>query len=48
VNARHAWALERLLEAGYRVERLSARMILAGTSADPSTDGYVNLSRWAG
>jgi ribosomal protein S18 acetylase RimI-like enzyme len=48
VNTRHAWALDRLLEAGYRVERLSARMVLAGTGTDPSTDGYVNLSRWAG
>jgi hypothetical protein len=48
VNARHAWALDQLLDAGYRVERLSARMIVAGTDTDPSTDNHVNLSRWAG
>jgi hypothetical protein len=48
VNTRHAWALEQLLDAGYRVERLSSRMILAGTDADPSTDSHVNLSRWPG
>jgi ribosomal protein S18 acetylase RimI-like enzyme len=48
VNARHAWALDRLLHAGYRVERLSARMVLAGTDTAPPTDSHVNLSRWAG
>jgi hypothetical protein len=48
VNARHAWALDQLLDTGYRVERLSARMILAGTDTAPSTDRHVNLSRWAG
>jgi hypothetical protein len=48
VNARHAWAVEQLLDAGYRVERLSVRMLLEGTDAAPSTDAYVDLSRWAG
>jgi ribosomal protein S18 acetylase RimI-like enzyme len=48
VNTRHAWALDQLLDAGYRLERLSARMILAGTDTAPPTDEYVNLSRWAG
>jgi hypothetical protein len=48
VNVRHAWALDRLLHAGYRVERLSARMVLAGTDAAPPTDSHANLSRWAG
>jgi ribosomal protein S18 acetylase RimI-like enzyme len=48
VNARHAWALDQLLHAGYRVQRLSVRMTLAGTDPDLSTDRCVNLSRWAG
>jgi len=48
VNARHAWALERLLEWGYRVERAMVRMVLEGTDEGPSTDNCVNLSRWAG
>jgi hypothetical protein len=48
VNARHAGALRQLLDAGYRVERYSARMVLAGTEVSPPTDEHVNLSRWAG
>jgi ribosomal protein S18 acetylase RimI-like enzyme len=48
VNACHTWALEQLLDAGYGVERLSVRMLLAGTAVAPPTDEYVNLSRWAG
>lgn len=48
VNARHAWALERLLGWGYRVERAMVRMVLKGTDEGPATDSYVNPSRWAG
>lgn len=48
LNGRHAWALERLLRWGYRVERAMARMVLQGTDEGPCTDGYANLSRWAG
>jgi len=48
VNARHTWALERLLHWGYRVERVTVRMVLRGTGEGPSTDNYVDLSRWAG
>jgi ribosomal protein S18 acetylase RimI-like enzyme len=48
VNARHTWALERILESGYRVKGAYVRMILAGTERGPRTDDYVNLSRWAG
>jgi ribosomal protein S18 acetylase RimI-like enzyme len=48
VNARHVWALARLLEWGYRVDRTMVRMVLKGTDNGPSTDNFVNLSRWAG
>jgi len=48
VNGGHAWALERLLGWGYRVERAMVRMVLKGTDEGPSTDNCVNLSRWAG
>ncbi len=48
VNARHTWALERLLQSGWRIERMAVHMVLKGTDDGPSTDGYVDLSRWAG
>lgn len=48
VNARHAWALDRLLQWGYRVERMAVHMVLKGTDDRPCTDGCVDLSRWAG
>lgn len=48
VNSRHAWALERLLAWGYRVERAMLRMTLPGAVQEPSEDGLVNLTRWAG
>ncbi len=48
VNARHAWALERLLKWGYRVERIAVHMVLNGTDGGPCTDNCVDLSRWAG
>jgi ribosomal protein S18 acetylase RimI-like enzyme len=48
VNACHAWALERLLQAGYRVERAMVRMVLGATDSGPAIDGCVDLSRWAG
>lgn len=48
VNARHAWALHRSLQWGYRVERMAVHMVLKGTDGGPSTDGWVDFSRWAG
>ena len=48
VNARHAWALQRSLQWGYRVERMAVHMVLKGTDGGPSTDGWVDFSRWAG
>jgi GNAT superfamily N-acetyltransferase len=48
VNARHIWALERLLQWGYRVERMAVHMILPGTDNGPATDHWVDLTRWAG
>jgi ribosomal protein S18 acetylase RimI-like enzyme len=48
VNACHAWALERLLQWGYRVERAMVRMVLGSTNRGPSIDGCVDFSRWAG
>jgi len=48
VNARHTWALERLLKWGYRVERMAVHMVLKRTDDGPCTDGCVDLSRWAG
>lgn len=48
VNARHAWALERLLRWAYRVEQMAVHMVLRETDDGPSTDDWVDLSRWAG
>lgn len=48
VNGCHVWALERLLEWGYRVKRVALRMVLKGTGEKPLTDDFVELSRWAG
>jgi ribosomal protein S18 acetylase RimI-like enzyme len=48
VNARYAWALERLLAWGYRVKRTVVRMVLGGVDWGPAVDGLVDLCRWAG
>jgi GNAT superfamily N-acetyltransferase len=48
VNARHTWALERVLRSGFRVERALVRMVLMGTDTGPCNDNHVDLSRWAG
>ena len=48
VNTCHAWALERLLEWGYKVDRATLRMVLKGTDKGLSINDYVNFSRWAG
>ena len=48
VNGRHAWALNRLLAWGYRVDWAMVRMVLKGTDGGLSSDNFVNLSRWAG
>jgi hypothetical protein len=46
-NGRHAWALGRLLQEGYRVEQAVLRMVLKGRGGEMSTDGWVDISRWA-
>ena len=48
VNARHTWALERLLERGYRVSGVMIRMVLVGTEVEPPAALCVDFSRWAG
>ena len=48
VNGQHTWALQRALQSGYRVERMVVRMVLARTDSGPSTDAWVDFSRWAG
>jgi ribosomal protein S18 acetylase RimI-like enzyme len=48
VNARFARTVDQLLDAGYRVGRMSARMVLADTDPCPPNTCCVNLSRWAG
>jgi ribosomal protein S18 acetylase RimI-like enzyme len=48
VNALHTWAVDRLLQWGYRVERMRVRMVLAGTDEGPAYDEHVNLASWAG
>ena len=48
VNSKHTWALARLLERGYRVDRTMVRMVLKDTDGSSSTDSFVNLCRWAG
>ena len=48
VNGKHTWALAKLLEWGYRVDRTMVRMVLKGTDNGSSTDSFVNLCRWAG
>jgi hypothetical protein len=48
VNARYAWALERVLERGYRIVGARVRMVFGETDGSPATAGFVNLSRWAG
>jgi ribosomal protein S18 acetylase RimI-like enzyme len=48
VSSGHAWALEQLLQWGYRVERTMVRMVLPETERELVTDRRVELSRWAG
>jgi ribosomal protein S18 acetylase RimI-like enzyme len=48
VNGCHTWALERLLEWGYRIDRMAVHMVLKGTDGGPRTDEWVDFSRWAG
>jgi ribosomal protein S18 acetylase RimI-like enzyme len=48
VNARHTWAVERLLQWGYEVERMAVHMVLQETDSGPSIDDKVDFSRWAG
>jgi ribosomal protein S18 acetylase RimI-like enzyme len=48
VNARYAWALEKVLEWGYRVVGARVRMVFKETDGSPTIAAFVNLSRWAG
>ena len=48
VNGQHTRALEELLRWDYLVDRAMVRMVLEHTDEGPSTDGLVNLVRWAG
>ncbi len=48
VNARHAWALQRLLDCGYRVSRAMVRMLWKAGDVGPTPDRWVDCSRWAG
>ena len=48
VYGRHTWALRHMLAWGYRVDYAMVRMVLEGMGAECHTDGYVNLSAWAG
>lgn len=48
VCAAHAWAVERLLSWGFRVERAGVVMALKGQEAASGVDRKVDLSRWAG
>jgi ribosomal protein S18 acetylase RimI-like enzyme len=48
VNGKHVWAIEQLLDCGYRVDHLSTRMVLEATDDGPRTDRWVDFSRWAG
>ena len=48
VNGQHTWALRKLLEWDYLVDRAMVRMVLEHTDEGPTTDGFVNLVRWAG
>ncbi|HEY68960.1 MAG TPA: GNAT family N-acetyltransferase [Anaerolineae bacterium] len=47
-NAQHGWALTRLLDFNYHIDRAMVRMVLKGTDQGLRTDPYVDLSRWAG
>jgi ribosomal protein S18 acetylase RimI-like enzyme len=48
VNACYTWAVQHLLQWGYRLERAMLRMVLRGADRGPRTDECVDLSRWAG
>jgi ribosomal protein S18 acetylase RimI-like enzyme len=48
VNSGHTWAVQKLLEWGYRIERAMVRMVLGGIDQEPSAEELVNCSRWAG
>jgi ribosomal protein S18 acetylase RimI-like enzyme len=45
-SAHHVWAIDRMLDWGYAVERVGLQMALRG--AAPSHDEWVDGSRWAG
>jgi hypothetical protein len=42
VNACHTWAIEQLLNPGFRVERLAVHMVLEGTDLGPVINCWVN------
>jgi ribosomal protein S18 acetylase RimI-like enzyme len=48
INTCHTWALKRLLEWGYRVDRTVVRMVLTGSEPPLNPANLVDLNRWAG
>lgn len=48
VCSAHAWAVDRLLSWGFRIERAGALMALKGQEVGLGVDRKVDLSRWAG
>ena len=48
VNTGHAWAVDRLLNWGYRIDKTMVRMVLSGTAPPPANTRFAHLGRWAG
>jgi len=48
VYGQHSWAVQQLLEQGYRVQRLAVRMLWQDTDPGLSLERTVDCSRWAG
>jgi GNAT superfamily N-acetyltransferase len=48
VSTSHAWAVDRLLAWGFRVDHGGLQMVLKGQEAGSGIDRKVDLSRWAG
>ena len=44
----HTWAVDQLLQWGYRVERSMVRLVLPETERRPLAHRWAELSRWAG
>ena len=48
INTCHTWALEQLLNWGFKVERMRVRMVLPGDEKIVPSEKSVDLSHWAG